>query len=55
MLAIDLSPEMIRLARSLSPHHPNIEFRVADVMEDALPVAAFDVVLSAATLHHLPL
>jgi SAM-dependent methyltransferase len=55
VLAIDLSPEMIRLARSLSVDHSNVEYRVADVMEDALPDAAFDVVLSAATLHHLPL
>lgn len=55
VLAIDLSPEMVTLARSLSPDHPNVEYRVADVMEDALPEAAFDVVLSAAMLHHLPL
>ena len=55
VLALDLSPEMIRVARALSTASPNVEYRVADVAEAELPPAAFDVVLSAATLHHLPL
>jgi 2-polyprenyl-3-methyl-5-hydroxy-6-metoxy-1,4-benzoquinol methylase len=55
VLALDLSPEMIRVARALSAESPNVEYRVADVAEAELPAAAFDVVLSVATLHHLPL
>jgi len=55
VLALDLSPEMVRVARSRSARWPNVEFRVADVMDAGIPDAGFDVVLSAATLHHLPL
>ena len=55
VLALDLSPEMIRVARALSTESPNVEYRVADVAETELPAAAFDAVLSVATLHHLPL
>ena len=55
VLALDLSPEMIRLARSRSVGQPNIEYRVADVTAADLPWRAFDVVLSVATLHHVPL
>jgi SAM-dependent methyltransferase len=55
VLALDLSPEMVRVARARSAAWPNVEYRVADVAEADLPDAAFDVVLSAATLHHLPL
>jgi 2-polyprenyl-3-methyl-5-hydroxy-6-metoxy-1,4-benzoquinol methylase len=55
VLALDLSPEMIRVARDHSAAWPNVEYRVADVAEAELPAAAFDVVLSVATLHHLPL
>ena len=55
VLALDLSPEMVRVARARSAEAPNIEYRVADVTTTALPEAAFDVVLSVATLHHVPL
>jgi 2-polyprenyl-3-methyl-5-hydroxy-6-metoxy-1,4-benzoquinol methylase len=54
VLALDLSPEMVRIARARSAAWPNVEYRVADVAAAELPPAAFDVVLSAATLHHLP-
>jgi len=55
VLALDLSPEMIRVARDRSAAWPNVEYRVADVAEADLPAGAFDVELSAATVHHLPL
>lgn len=55
VLALDLSPEMIRVARALSADSHRVEYRVADVTEAELPDASFDAVLSAATLHHLPL
>lgn len=52
---LDLSPEMVRLARRDSAAYPNIDFQVADVMEWAFPAGEFDCVASIATLHHLPL
>jgi ubiquinone/menaquinone biosynthesis C-methylase UbiE len=55
VLALDLSPEMIRLARERSTQFPNIEFRLADVLELTLPAGSFDAIASIATLHHLPL
>ena len=55
VLALDLSPEMIRIARARSAHLANIEFEIADVMLFDLPPEGFDCVASIATLHHLPL
>lgn len=55
VLALDLSPEMIRLARDRSAGHRNIEYRLADVRATPLPPGAFDAVVTVATLHHLPL
>ncbi len=54
VLALDLSPQMIRLARDCSTLYPNIDFQVADVLEWPFPEAAFDCIASIATLHHLP-
>jgi ubiquinone/menaquinone biosynthesis C-methylase UbiE len=54
VLAIDLSPEMIRLAGERSARFPNIEFEVADVLTRELPEERFDCVAAIATLHHLP-
>jgi SAM-dependent methyltransferase len=53
--AIDLSPEMIRIARARSEQIPNIDFQLADVMTLPLPARHFDCIVSIATLHHLPL
>jgi SAM-dependent methyltransferase len=55
VLAMDLSPEMIRIARASSAHVPNIDFQIADVMSYDLPPESFDCIASIATLHHLPL
>ncbi|OQA97182.1 MAG: Malonyl-(acyl-carrier protein) O-methyltransferase [Chloroflexi bacterium ADurb.Bin222] len=55
VLGLDLSPQMIRLAQERSHTCPNLEFRVADVLAEALPDAHFDAIVSIATLHHLPL
>lgn len=51
--ALDLSPEMIRVARARSAGVPNLAFHVADVA--AAPPAAdgYDCVVSIGTLHHL--
>lgn len=55
VLALDLSPEMIRIARERSVDLPNIDFQLADVMSFDLPPESFDCIASIATLHHLPL
>src|SRR5882762_3164379 len=53
--ALDLSPEMIRVARSRSAECANIEFQVADALAWDFPVAHLDCMVNIATLHHLPL
>ena len=55
VLALDLSPEMIRIARENSPPESHIDFQLADVMTYDLPAESFDCIASIATLHHLPL
>src|SRR2546428_273121 len=55
VVALDLSPEMIRVARSRSAGCPNIEFHIADAISWDFPAAHFDCIATIATLHHLPL
>ena len=54
VLGIDLSPVMIEQARRRSTGQPALEFRVADLMDEA-SAAGFDCIATIATLHHLPL
>jgi SAM-dependent methyltransferase len=69
VLGIDLSPEMIRLAREKSAQpgiargqegslpsssFSNIDFQVGDILDQQLPDEHFDCIASIATLHHLP-
>ncbi|HUX77203.1 MAG TPA: class I SAM-dependent methyltransferase [Anaerolineae bacterium] len=54
VLALDLSPRMIQVARERSRQYPNIEFQIADATAWAYPTERFDCVASIATLHHLP-
>jgi 2-polyprenyl-3-methyl-5-hydroxy-6-metoxy-1,4-benzoquinol methylase len=53
--AIDLSPKMIETAKNLSKSHTNIDFQIADILETNFPDEHFDVIVSVATFHHLPL
>lgn len=53
--AIDLSPKMIEIAKTLSKSHTNIDFQVADILETNFPDEHFDAIISIATFHHLPL
>jgi ubiquinone/menaquinone biosynthesis C-methylase UbiE len=53
--ALDLSSEMIRVAKLQSAQLPNIDYQVADVVECDLPAEHFDCIATVATLHHLPL
>jgi len=55
VLAIDLSPQMVGLARERSQACANLAFQVADAMSYELPAEHFDCIASLATLHHLPL
>ena len=55
VLALDLAPQMIRIARAHSGQFPNLEFQVADVLSWEFPVQRFDCIATIATLHHLPL
>jgi ubiquinone/menaquinone biosynthesis C-methylase UbiE len=54
VVALDLSPQMIKLAKERSNEYSNIDFQVADVMAWEFPVERFDCIVSIATLHHLP-
>lgn len=54
VVAVDLSPEMI--ARARKEHaSPRVTFVCADFSEHDFGPARFDCVISAATLHHIPL
>ena len=53
VIALDLSPEMIRVARSRSSQFDNLEFQLADAMTWEFPESQFDFICSIATLHHL--
>lgn len=54
VLALDLSPNMIQMAKERSKSYQNIEFQVADVLDWEFPGNQFDCIVSIATLHHLP-
>jgi len=55
VVALDLSPHMIRIARERSRCYSNIEFQVADATTWEFPLERFDCVACLATLHHLPI
>jgi ubiquinone/menaquinone biosynthesis C-methylase UbiE len=54
VLALDLSPQMIRMARERSQEFSNIDFHVADVLRWDFSDEEFDCIATIATLHHLP-
>jgi ubiquinone/menaquinone biosynthesis C-methylase UbiE len=55
VIAIDLSPTMIEIARQRSVDYPNIEFAVADALTYRYGASTYDCVASIAALHHLPM
>jgi len=55
VLGLDLSSEMIRVARSHSAGFQNVEFLQADAMSWDFPASHFDCIVTVATLHHLQL
>jgi ubiquinone/menaquinone biosynthesis C-methylase UbiE len=52
--AIDLSAEMIRIARLRSANLSNISYEVGDFQQMDLISSHFDCIVMIATLHHLP-
>jgi SAM-dependent methyltransferase len=46
---------MIAVARKRSANFPNLEFALCDFLQAPLPVASYDLIITLATLHHLPL
>jgi ubiquinone/menaquinone biosynthesis C-methylase UbiE len=55
VLALDLAPQMIQLARERSVRYTNIDFQCMNVMEWDPPAEQFDYIASIATFHHLPM
>ena len=53
VVGLDLSAEMIRVARARSSQLENLEFQLADAMTWDFPQSHFDFICSIATLHHL--
>jgi ubiquinone/menaquinone biosynthesis C-methylase UbiE len=55
VLALDVSPQMIRLAHERLRQYPNITFHLADALSWEFPSDSFDCIVSIATFHHVPL
>jgi ubiquinone/menaquinone biosynthesis C-methylase UbiE len=53
VVAIDLSPKMIEVAKQRSQHYRNIDFQVADILQWRFPLEQFEAIASIATFHHL--
>ena len=52
--AIDLSPAMLEEARRRSASADRVAYRLADVTAMEWPTESYDVIISVATLHHIP-
>ena len=55
VVGVDLSPEMVRLARARCADRVNVELLVGDFLELDLSPASFDCIAAVAVLHHMPL
>jgi ubiquinone/menaquinone biosynthesis C-methylase UbiE len=53
--AMDMSPQMINVARERSAAYSNLEFVLGDFLQAELPVESYDCIVTLATLHHMPL
>jgi len=54
VLGVDLSPQMVRIAKERSAQYSNLDFQVVDVQSWDFPKERFDCIATIATLHHLP-
>ena len=52
--AVDVSPEMLRVARGRSRACPNLQLILGDFLRLDLPPETYDCVVTTTTLHHLP-
>jgi SAM-dependent methyltransferase len=55
VIATDLSPNMIEVAKQRSGQFLNLDFQVADIIQWEPTAEQFDAIVSIATLHHLPI
>jgi 2-polyprenyl-3-methyl-5-hydroxy-6-metoxy-1,4-benzoquinol methylase len=55
VLAIDVAPRMIALARERADPRLSVDYRVANIMTDEMEARTFDAVLCVNVVHHLPL
>jgi ubiquinone/menaquinone biosynthesis C-methylase UbiE len=55
VLAVDLSPQMIRSAKARAVNLSNLDFQIGDAMAMEFQDESFDCIASIATLHHLPM
>ena len=55
VLALDFSPQMIRIAKERSVFYGNIEYQTCNVVTWEMPENHFDCIASIATLHHMSL
>jgi len=53
-IGIDVSPEMVRLARELSRDLPNVEFRKGAFPQTDLPAECFEAIFSMEVFYYLP-
>ncbi|MDT4897128.1 MAG: hypothetical protein QOH25_2205 [Acidobacteriota bacterium] len=53
--AIDLSSQMINVAKGRSANYSNLEFVLDDFLQANFQAESFDCIVTIATLHHLPL
>jgi len=54
VLALDLSPEMIKTAKQRSIEYANIDYQIYDATQWNFPTGKLDAIVSIATMHHLP-
>ena len=55
VVALDLSPKSIEIAKQRSNLSSNIDYQIADISQWQFPEEHFDVITSIATVHHLSL
>ena len=53
VIAIDFSPNSIKIAKQRSQQFNNIDYRVADISQEDFPAKRFEAIVSIATFHHL--
>ena len=53
VVALDMSAEMIRVARTRSSELDNVEYQLGDVNDYQFPQSHFDFICSIATFHHV--